>query len=300
MSQTSTAQPRAGVLGGGVMGEALVSALLTAGWDMDDVAVTERSAIRANELSSRYGVRSADPNPKVVRSAGLVLIAVKPQVVPALLAEIADAVQPGTLVVSVAAGVPLAVYEQALPEGTPVVRVMPNTPALVGKGASAIAPGTHATDEHLELVERALAATGLVVRVQEKDLDAVTAISGSGPAYAFYLIDAMAEAGVLLGLTRDLATRLAVATVEGSAALAAQTGDHPVVLRERVSSPGGTTVAGVAQLDAHGVRAGIVAAARAAHDRSQQLGAAATPTSDATPSGPVRPVADGEQSGLAR
>ena len=296
MSQTSTAQPRAGVLGGGVMGEALVSALLTAGWDMDDVAVTERSAIRANELSSRYGVRSADPNPKVVRSAGLVMIAVKPQVVPALLDEIADAVRPDTLVVSVAAGVPLSVYERALPEGTPVVRVMPNTPALVGKGASAIAPGTHATDEHLELVERALAATGLVVRVQEKDLDAVTAISGSGPAYAFYLIDAMAEAGVLLGLTRDLATRLAVATVEGSAALAAQTGDHPVVLRERVSAPGGTTVAGVAQLDAHGVRAGIVAAARAAHDRSQQLGAAAAPA----PSGHSQPASDAEQSGPAR
>jgi pyrroline-5-carboxylate reductase len=300
MSQTSTAQPRAGVLGGGVMGEALVSALLTAGWDMDDVAVTERSAIRANELSSRYGVRSADPNPKVVRSAGLVMIAVKPQVVPALLDEIADAVRPDTLVVSVAAGVPLSVYERALPEGTPVVRVMPNTPALVGKGASAIAPGTHATDEHLELVERALAATGLVVRVQEKDLDAVTAISGSGPAYAFYLIDAMAEAGVLLGLTRDLATRLAVATVEGSAALAAQTGDHPVVLRERVSSPGGTTVAGVAQLDAHGVRAGIVAAARAAHDRSQQLGAAAAPAPDATASGSPRPTADAEPTGPAR
>lgn len=300
MSQTSTAQPRAGVLGGGVMGEALVSALLTAGWDMDDVAVTERSAIRANELSSRYGVRSADPNPKVVRSAGLVMIAVKPQVVPALLDEIADAVRPDTLVVSVAAGVPLSVYERALPEGTPVVRVMPNTPALVGKGASAIAPGTHATDEHLELVERALAATGLVVRVQEKDLDAVTAISGSGPAYAFYLIDAMAEAGVLLGLTRDLATRLAVATIEGSAALAAQTGDHPVVLRERVSSPGGTTVAGVAQLDAHGVRAGIVAAARAAHDRSQQLGAAAAPAPDAAPSGHTQPASDAEQSGPAR
>jgi pyrroline-5-carboxylate reductase len=277
MTQT-TARPHAAVLGGGVMGEALVTALLAAGWTADDVDVTERSAARAMELSGRYGVRAADPNAKAVKGAGLVLIAVKPQVVPDVLAEIAPTLRPGTLVVSVAAGVPVAVYEAALPEGTPVVRVMPNTPALVGKGASAIAPGTHATDEHLDLAERALAATGLVVRVAEKDLDAVTAISGSGPAYAFYLIDAMAEAGVLLGLTRDLATRLAVATVEGSAALAAQTGDHPVVLRERVSSPGGTTVAGVAQLDAHGVRAGVVAAARAAHDRSRELGAAAAPS----------------------
>lgn len=276
MTQT-TARPHAAVLGGGVMGEALVTALLAAGWTADDVDVTERSAARAMELSGRYGVRAADPNAKAVKGAGLVLIAVKPQVVPDVLAEIAPTLRPGTLVVSVAAGIPVAVYEAALPAGTPVVRVMPNTPALVGKGASAIAPGTHATDEHLDLAERALAATGLVVRVAEKDLDAVTAISGSGPAYAFYLIDAMAEAGVLLGLTRDLATRLAVATVEGSAALAAQTGDHPVVLRERVSSPGGTTVAGVAALDAHGVRAGVVAAARAAHDRSRELGAAAAP-----------------------
>ena len=149
---------------------------------------------------------------------------------------------------------------------------MPNTPAVVGKGASAIAPGTHATEGHLVLVEKMLAATGLVVRVEEKDLDAVTAISGSGPAYAFYLIDAMAEAGVLLGLSRDLATRLAVATVEGSAALAAQSGDHPAVLRERVSSPGGTTVAAVQVLDAHGVRAGVVAAAEAARNRSRELG----------------------------
>lgn len=283
---TDTARPHAAVLGGGVMGEALITALLAAGWTADDVDVTERSAARATELSGRYGVRAADPNKKAASRAGLVLIAVKPQIVPEVLAEIAPALRPGTLVVSVAAGVPLAVYESALPAGTPVVRVMPNTPALVGKGASAIAAGTHADESHLALTERALAATGLVVRVAEKDLDAVTAVSGSGPAYAFYLIDAMAEAGVLLGLTRDLATRLAVATVEGSAALAASTGDHPVVLRERVSSPGGTTVAAVAQLDAHGVRAGVVAAARAAHDRSRELGAAALPAPSAAPDAP--------------
>lgn len=280
MTPTTPGRPRAAVLGGGVMGEALVTALLAAGWTADEVDVTERSAVRATELSGRYGVRAADPNRKAAGRAELVLVAVKPQVVPEVLAEIAPGLRPGTLVVSVAAGVPLAVYEHTLPEGTAVVRVMPNTPVLIGKGASAIAGGAHATDVHLDLVERVLAATGLVVRVAEKDLDAVTAVSGSGPAYAFYLMDAMAEAGVLLGLSRDLATRLAVATVEGSAALAAQTGDHPVVLRERVSSPGGTTVAAVAELDAHAVRAGVVAAARAARDRSAELGAAAVPTDD--------------------
>ncbi|PVU84031.1 pyrroline-5-carboxylate reductase [Cellulomonas sp. WB94] len=261
------------VLGGGVMGATLVAAVLQAGWSADDVDVTERYAARATELSQLYGVNSSETNPTAVRRADVVLIALKPAVVPEVLDEIAPALRPGTLVVSVAAGVPIAAYEQRLPAGTPVVRVMPNTPAVIGHGASAIAAGTHATEDHLALVERVLGATGLVVRVPEKDLDAVTAISGSGPAYVFYVIDALAEAGVLLGLTRELATRLAVATVEGSAALAQQSGEHPVVLRERVSSPGGTTVAGVRELDAHGVRAAFVAAAEAARDRSRELAA---------------------------
>jgi pyrroline-5-carboxylate reductase len=264
------------VLGGGVMGETLVSAALRAGWSVDDVDVTEHSAARATELSQRYGVDSSATNPAAAHGADIVLIAVKPGVVAGVLDEIAPALRAGTLVVSVAAGIPIAAYEQRLPVGTPVVRVMPNTPAVIGRGASAIAPGTHATEEHLALVERVLGATGLVVRVAEKDLDAVTAISGSGPAYVFYVIDALAEAGVLLGLTRELALRLAVATVEGSAALAQQSGEHPVVLRERVSSPGGTTVAGVRELDAHGVRAAFLAAAEAARDRSRELAAEST------------------------
>jgi pyrroline-5-carboxylate reductase len=261
------------VLGGGVMGETLVSAVLRAGWSPDDVDVTEHSAARATELAERYGVNSSETNPTAARRADVVLIALKPAVVAPVLEEIAPVLRAGTLVVSVAAGVPIAAYEQRLPAGTPVVRVMPNTPAVIGHGASAIAPGTHATHEHLALVELVLGATGLVVRVAEKDLDAVTAISGSGPAYVFYVIDALAEAGVLLGLTRELASRLAVATVEGSAALARQSGEHPVVLRERVSSPGGTTVAGVRELDAHGVRAAFLAAAEAARDRSRELAA---------------------------
>ena len=264
---------RVAVLGGGVMGETLVAALLASGWPAEAVEVTEQSAARADDLAARYAVRTGSSNAAAAARADVVLVAVKPQVVGTVLADIAASLRGGTLVMSVAAGLPLAFYESRLPARTPVVRVMPNTPAVVGKGASAIAAGAHAGEGHLVLVEKILATTGLVVRVAEKDLDAVTAISGSGPAYAFYLIDAMAEAGVLLGLTRDLATRLAVATVEGSAALAAQSGDHPVVLRERVSSPGGTTVAAVRELDAHGVRAGVVAAAQAAADRSRELGA---------------------------
>lgn len=270
---TTQQNVRVAVLGGGVMGETVVSALLAAGWSADDVDVTEQYAARATELAQRFGVNASDTNADTARHAQVVVVALKPHVVGPVLEEIAGSVRPGTLVVSVAAGLPVAFYEQRLPEGTAVVRVMPNTPAVIGHGASAIAAGTHATDEHLALVERILGATGLVVRVAEKDLDAVTAISGSGPAYAFYVIDALAEAGVLLGLTRDLASQLAVATVEGAAALAKETGEHPVVLRERVSSPGGTTVAGVRALDAHGVRAGILAAAEAARDRSRELAA---------------------------
>ncbi|MDM7854443.1 pyrroline-5-carboxylate reductase [Cellulomonas alba] len=269
-----TTAPYVAVLGGGVMGETLLSALLGGGWTPERVEVTESAAVRANELASRYGVRTGASNAEAAARADVVLIAVKPNVVGSVLADVRDRLRTGALVVSVAAGLPLSFYESRLAAGTPVVRVMPNTPAVIGKGASAIARGTATEPGHLVLVERILDSTGLVVRVDEKDLDAVTAISGSGPAYAFYLIDAMAEAGVLLGLSRDLATRLAVATVEGSAALAAESGDHPVVLRERVSSPGGTTVAAVRELDAHGVRAGVVAAAQAARDRSRELGAA--------------------------
>ena len=273
---TTTPHPRLAILGGGVMGEALLGGVLASGWDADDVAVTEPFAIRANELAAKYGVRAADGNATSARRADVVVIALKPKDVGGVLEEIAGSLRAGALVVSVAAGLPCAFYEQRLPARTPVVRVMPNTPAVIGKGASAISAGTHATEEHLVLTERILARSGLVVRADEKDLDAVTAISGSGPAYVFYVVDALAEAGVLLGLTRDRARQLAVQTVLGSAALLDESGEHPVILRERVSSPGGTTVAALRELDAHGVRAAFLAAAEAARDRSRELAAEAT------------------------
>jgi len=278
MSQepTTTTRPRLAILGGGVMGEAILAGALASGWAVGDVEVTEHFAARAAELSARHAVRVTDRNVEAVGRADVVLLAVKPKDVGALLAEIGGSLRPGALLVSVAAGLPCAFYEQRLPAGTAVVRVMPNTPAVIGKGASAVSAGTHATEEHLALTERLLAKTGLVVRADEKDLDAVTAISGSGPAYVFYVVDALAEAGVLLGLTRDRARQLAVATVAGSAALLEHSGEHPVILRERVSSPGGTTVAAVRELDAHGVRAAFLAAAEAARDRSRELAAEAT------------------------
>lgn len=260
---------RVGLLGGGAMGEAILAAVLAGGVALDDVLVCERSAARATELAERHGVRADATAAKVAARSDVLVVALKPKDVAAVLAEIGDSL--GGVVVSVAAGLTTAFYEERLPAGTPVVRVMPNTPALIGRGAAAVCAGSHATPEHLAAVEALLAGTGLVVRVAESDMDAVTAVSGSGPAYVFYLIDALTEAGVLLGLTRETAAALAKATFSGSAALVEETGEHPVVLRERVSSPGGTTVAALRELDAHGVRAAVLAAAEAARDRSREL-----------------------------
>lgn len=266
---------RVAVLGGGVMGEALVGAVLRAGVGASDVVVAEKAAARAREVADAHGVSTTPSVADAVAGADVVLVAVKPQDVAAALADAGRALAPGALVVTVAAGLPIAFYEARLPAGTPVVRVMPNTPAVVGKGASALAPGAAASPDHVTLARTLLAPTGLVLEVPERLLDAVTAVSGSGPAYVFYLVDALAEAGVLLGLPRAQALELAVATFEGASALLAASGEHPVVLRERVSSPGGTTVAALRELDAHGVRAAVLAAAEAARDRSRALAAEA-------------------------
>lgn len=262
---------RLALIGTGVMGTALLAALPVGRDGARDVVVVDAVPGRAAAAASAHGVRAAAEIEEAVSGAGVVVLAVKPGDVAASLARVGPALEPEALVVSVAAGVPCAYYEDRLPEGTPVVRVMPNTPALVGQGMSAVAPGQAARDGHLARVESLLAGTGAVVRVSEQDMDAVTAISGSGPAYVFYVIDALAEAGVLLGLGRGLATRLATQTVLGSAALVGRSGEHPAVLRERVSSPGGTTVAALRRLDAAGVRAAFVDAAEAAARRAGEL-----------------------------
>ncbi len=266
---------RVAVLGGGVMGEALVVAIVRGGVPAAAVVVAEKSRARAEALAASHAVRTTSSLTEAVRGADVVLVALKPNDVAAALAEVTPVLSGGVLVVSVAAGLPLAFYEKRLPLGTPVVRVMPNTPAVIGSGASGMSAGRSAGPGHLALARRLLEATGVLIEVPEAHLDAVTAVSGSGPAYVFYLVDALAEAGVLLGLPRPQALELAIATFRGSAELLARTGDHPVVLRERVSSPGGTTVAGLEQLDAHGARAAVLAAARAARDRSRELAAEA-------------------------
>ena len=266
-------RPRLAVLGTGVMGETVLSGALSGGWEPGDVVATVRRAERGDELAERFGVDVTQDNRAAVRGAGVVVVAVKPKDVGALLADVHDDVAPGTVVVSVVVGLPTSFYEDRLPAGTAVVRVMPNTPSVVGAGVSAVSGGAAAGEDDLALVEALLAATGLVVRVPEKDQDAVGALSGSGPAYVFYVVDALAEAGVLLGLTRATALELATATVHGAATMLRETGEHPAILRERVSSPGGTTVAALRRLDAGGVRSAFLDALEAARDRSAELAA---------------------------
>lgn len=258
------------LLGVGFMGEALLAGVLQAGRSAADVLVAEKRADRAAELTERYGVEVVD-NAEAVKRADTVLLVVKPQDLGALLDEVAASGRSGQLFVSLAAGITTAFVESRLPEGAAVVRVMPNTPALVGEGMAAMSPGSHCSEEQLREAEDLLRSTGRVVRVPEKQQDAVTAISGSGPAYVFYVVEAMIEAGVHLGLPRATATELVVQTLVGSATLLRDTGEHPTVLRERVTSPGGTTAAALRLLDEGGVRASFLAALEAARDRSRAL-----------------------------
>jgi pyrroline-5-carboxylate reductase len=260
------------LLGVGKLGEALLSGLLRSGTPASSLIGAEKHADRAAEVAQRYGVRTATPVDAVAQ-ADVVLLAVKPQDMRALLQEVAGSVRPGTLVVSLAAGIPAALVEELLPEGTPVVRVMTNTPVLVDEAMSAVSPGAHAAAEHLELVEEMLGHVGKVVRVPESQQDAVTALSGSGPAYFFYLVEAMIDAGILLGLPRAVAAELIVQTAVGSARMLRESGEHPVVLREAVTSPGGTTISAIRVMEDRGVRAAMLAALEAARDRSRELAA---------------------------
>ncbi|HJQ44003.1 MAG TPA: pyrroline-5-carboxylate reductase [Jatrophihabitantaceae bacterium] len=259
------------IVGGGKIGEALLSGLLRGERAPADVVVAEKHGERAAYLAETYGVKTVNPA-EAVAVARTVVLAVKPQDIDALLAEIRDVVGPQHVVVSVAAGVPTARIENALADGVPVVRCMPNTPALVDQAMTAVSAGAHADSDHLAIAESLLAAVGRVVRVPESQLDAVTALSGSGPAYFFYLVEAMIDAGILLGLPRALAAELIVQTAIGSAVMLRDSGEHPVQLREAVTSPGGTTIAAIRELEVHGVRAALLAAIEAAARRSRELG----------------------------
>ena len=268
-SHESRREPVA-IIGAGVMGETLVSGLLRSGRTPEQLLVSDRSAERLAALSKQYAVQVlsvADAVPQVTT----VVLAVKQQDMGAVLETIRPHLQPGTLVVSIAAGITTAFLEERLPEGTPVARVMPNTPALVDEGMAAISGGTHCEAHHMWVAQDLMRSCGKVVTVPEEHQDAVTAISGSGPAYIFYVVEAMIEAGVLLGLPRGTSTELVVQTLYGAATMLKETGEHPTVLRERVSSPGGTTMSALRELDDHKVRAAFLTAMEAAARRSAEL-----------------------------
>ena len=266
-------KPAIAVLGAGKIGEALLSGLLSGGRRVDELMFTERHPERAAELTTRYGVRGVDVA-TAVKEAGVLVVAVKPQDIEPLLDELAPAANEHTLVVSLCAGLPTSLYERRLAAGVPVVRVMPNTPMVVGEAMSAISPGRFATGEHLTVVEQLLSTVGMVVRVPESQQDAVTALSGSGPAYFFFLVEAMIDAGILLGLPRAVSEKLIIQSAVGAATMLARTGEHPVILREAVTSPAGTTIMAIRELEKHGVRAALLAAIEAARDRSEELGRA--------------------------
>jgi pyrroline-5-carboxylate reductase len=264
--------PTLAVIGGGRMGEAIVAGLLSAGTlEADRIAVAEPAAER-REVFAGHGVSTVADGHDIVRDAEIVLLAVKPQVIDAVLAHLADDLAPTAVVVSIAAGITTARLESLAADGTAVVRVMPNTPAMVGAGMAVVSGGRHASPEQVERVRALFEAVGEAVVLEERFQDAATALSGSGPAYAAIFVDAMAAAGVRQGLPRDTAQRLAVQTLRGTAELLARSGMHPAELVDAVSSPGGTTIAAVEALEAGGLRAAVFDAVAAATKRAKELG----------------------------
>jgi pyrroline-5-carboxylate reductase len=271
MTQTKE-ERRVAFLGGGRMGEALASGLVRSkARSKSELIVTCRREVRAAEIAKRLGVQTTLSNKDAVAWAHTVVLTVKPQDMEALLGQIAGSVTPEHLVVSFAAGIRTSYIERYLVPGVPVVRTMSNVPVLVDEAMSVVSAGSAAGDKHLAVAEELLAAVGRVIRLPEKHQDAITATSGSGPAYFFLLAEAMIEACILLGLARDVATELIIQTMLGSAKMLRDTGKHPVELREMVTSPGGTTIAAIRILEEAGVRAAFLNAIDAACKRSAEL-----------------------------
>lgn len=261
---------RIAVVGVGKMGEALLSGMLRAGRRPADLMVTARNAGRGREVALRYGVEVMS-NADAAAKADTLVLTVKPQDMAGLLVDLAATISPERLVISLAAGITTSFIEKALPDRVPVVRVMSNTPVLVDEAMSAVSAGRWAAEEHLQRAEVLLGPVGRVLRVPESQQDAVTALSGSGPAYFFYLVEAMTDAGILLGLPRAVAHELIVQTAVGAALMLRESGEHPVALREAVTSPAGTTINAIRELEKHRVRAALLAALEAARDRSREL-----------------------------
>ncbi len=263
---------RVAILGCGKIGESLLSGLLSSEWRTpSDVVVTSRREERIADLRERFGVDATLSNVDAAAGATLVVVAVKPQDIEILLGEIGPQLTPDQTVLSVAAAIPTSRIEARIAAPVPVVRSMPNAPSIVHEGIAGICAGAHAGDEHLALADECLSHLGAVVRVPEAYMDAVTAVSGSGPAYFALLAEAMIEAGLLLGLSREVTTQLVVQTMLGTAKLLRDGNMHPVELREAVTSPGGTTIRAIRELEQAGVRAAFLNAIQAAMERSKEL-----------------------------
>ena len=263
---------RIGFIGAGNMAEAFIKGLLNGGFPAAGIVISEPDPNRCRLMQERYQVVVARDNLDLVDASELIVLAVKPQVVGAVLDEVRPVFVQEKLLVSILAGVSTTSLEQGLDHSPRVVRAMPNTPALVGCGASALCAGRHVTAQDKLLASRLFEAVGIVQWVGEGQMDAVTGLSGSGPAFVFTFIEALAAGGVQQGLSRDVAHALAVQTVMGAARLVQESGDHPAVLRDRVCSPGGTTIAGMALLEKGGLRSVVMDAVGAAAHRSQELG----------------------------
>jgi pyrroline-5-carboxylate reductase len=259
------------ILGAGKMGEALLSGMLRAGIAPSDVIAAARREDRARMLTEAYGIDvvSAD---EATQRAGTLVITVKPQDMAALLDEITDKVKADQLLISAAAGITTKFIESRIAVDAAVVRVMSNTPVLVDEAMSVISAGRFATEQHLRRAEELLRPVGKVLRIPESQQDAATALSGSGPAYVYFLVESMVDAGILLGMPRATALEMVKQAVYGAATMLRESGEHPVILREAVTSPGGTTINAIRELERHGVRAAFLAAIEAARDRGRELG----------------------------
>jgi pyrroline-5-carboxylate reductase len=270
---TQTNQPRIGFVGAGRMATALAKGIVSSGFaPATAIAGSDVAAAALEAFVKESGGRQVSTNAELARTSHVLILAVKPQQADLLAAELLDQVGAQHLIISVMAGVTLARLSSLLPKATRVVRVMPNTPALVGCGASGYAMGAGTSQADAEYVEGLLSTVGLAIRLPEHLLDAVTGLSGSGPAYVFQMIEALSDGGVQAGLPRDVATRLAAQTMLGAAKMVLETGQHPAALKDAVTSPGGTTIAGLAAMESGRVRAALINAVMAATARSKELG----------------------------
>ncbi len=261
-----------GIIGAGKIGEAIVQGVLAKGLaSRKEIILSVRSEKHRAELESRMGIRTVQDNRILVAESENILIAVKPKMIEGILAETADLFGPGRLIVSTAAGVPLEFIESRLPPGTPVIRSMPNMAVAIGQGMTALSPGKAVKTQALEWVASIFRACGRAIILEEEHMDAVTGLSGSGPAYVYIIIESLADGGVKLGLPRDIATELAAQTVLGAASNVLITGEHPAKLKDQVTTPAGVTIDGLLELEAGGLRVTLIKAVVKAAERSRQL-----------------------------